>query len=70
MSVQYLKHSVLQLQLYTNATAPSDPVCWLNITCRIKIAIKDLKEGEEQDLWLDFDNPKEEVCQHLKHSDP
>ena len=29
--------------------------------CRIKIAIRDLKEGESQDMWLDFENPKEEV---------
>ena len=29
--------------------------------CRIKIAIKDLPPGEQQDMWLDFDNPKEEV---------
>ena len=32
------------------------------VVCRIKIAIKDLAPGEQQDMWLDFDNPKEEVC--------
>ena len=30
--------------------------------CRIKIAIRDLPPGEQQDMWLELDNPKEEVC--------
>ena len=33
--------------------------------CRIKIAIRDLKDGESHDMWLDVDNPKEEVCRSL-----
>lgn len=33
-------------------------VCWC---CRVRINIKDLPEDQEQDLWLDVEDPKEEV---------
>lgn len=48
----------LELVLYDHDNIGSDDELG-----RIKIAIKDLKEGEQHDLWLDFDNPKEEIKQ-------
>lgn len=30
-------------------------------TCRLLVPIKDLPDGQEQDLWLDLQDPKEKV---------
>lgn len=48
----------LELILYDHDNIGSDDELG-----RIKIAIRNLKDGELQDLWLDFDNPKEEIKQ-------
>ena len=44
----------------------------VRMPCRIRIALKDLPEDEERDLWMDVENQKEEArpCEpYQPHSD-
>lgn len=44
---------------------PCDRLC---IMCRVRIKVQDLPEDEEQDMWLDVTDAKEQVRQLLSRT--